>query len=64
MHAVQGPGSRWIELAVPAVDLYLSIVLLAWSLARSDEIDLVPRATNHRERGNPLDTHAVVPRKG
>ena len=27
-------------IGVGIVDLYLSIVLLAWSLARSDEIDL------------------------
>ena len=27
-------------MGVMCVDLYISIVLLAWSLARSDEIDL------------------------
>ena len=31
---------RWLLQLVGRVDLYPSIVLLAWSLARSDEIDL------------------------
>ena len=33
-------GSEQARSAVSTVDLYPSIVLLAWSLARSDEIDL------------------------